>query len=55
MQFLSKLRIGPRLAAGFGIVLLLSALGTSYALYHSNDTANATRWPRSASCRTGMC
>ncbi len=43
MQFLSKLRIGPRLAAGFGIVLLLSALGTSYALYHSNDTANATR------------
>jgi len=43
MQFLSQLRIGPRLAAGFGIVLLLSALGTSYALYHSNDTANATR------------
>ena len=43
MQFLSQLRIGPRLAAGFGVVLLLSALGTSYALYHSNDTANATR------------
>jgi methyl-accepting chemotaxis protein len=43
MQFLSQLRIGPRLAAGFGIVLLLSAMGTSYALYHSNDTANATR------------
>ncbi|WP_426163671.1 methyl-accepting chemotaxis protein [Pseudoduganella sp. R-34] len=43
MQFLSQLRIGPRLAAGFGIVLLLSAIGTSYALYHSNDTANATR------------
>jgi methyl-accepting chemotaxis protein len=43
MQFLSQLRIGSRLAAGFGIVLLLSAIGTSYALYHSNDTANATR------------
>ncbi|WP_083941309.1 methyl-accepting chemotaxis protein [Pseudoduganella violaceinigra] len=43
MQVLSQLRIGPRLAAGFGIVLLLSAIGTSYALYHSNDTANATR------------
>jgi len=43
MQFLSQLRIGPRLAAGFGIVLLLSAIGTSYALYHSNETANATR------------
>ncbi|WP_426339201.1 methyl-accepting chemotaxis protein [Pseudoduganella sp. S-14] len=43
MQFLSQLRIGSRLAAGFGIVLLLSAIGTGYALYHSNDTANATR------------
>jgi len=43
MQFLSKLRIGPRLAAGFGIVLLLSAIGTINALYHSNNTANATR------------
>ena len=43
MQFLSQLRIGSRLAAGFGIVLLLSAIGTSYALYHSNETANATR------------
>ena len=43
MQFLSQLRIGSRLAAGFGIVLLLSAIGTSYALYHSNKTANATR------------
>ena len=43
MQILTQLRIGPRLAAGFGIVLLLSAIGTSYALYHSNDTANATR------------
>ena len=43
MQFLSQLRIGPRLAAGFGIVLLLSALGTAYALYQSNATANATR------------
>ena len=43
MQILTQLRIGPRLAAGFGIVLLLSALGTGYALYHSNDTANATR------------
>ncbi|WP_082507296.1 methyl-accepting chemotaxis protein [Duganella sp. Root336D2] len=43
MQFLSRLRIGPRLAAGFGIVLLLSAIGTGYALYHSNETANATR------------
>ncbi|MGW8393881.1 methyl-accepting chemotaxis protein [Pseudoduganella sp. HUAS MS19] len=43
MQFLSQLRIGPRLAAGFGIVLMLSAIGTSYALYHSNQTANATR------------
>jgi len=43
MQFLSQLRIGSRLAAGFGIVLLLSAISTSYALYHSNQTANATR------------
>jgi methyl-accepting chemotaxis protein len=43
MQILSQLRIGPRLAAGFGIVLLLSALGTAYALYQSNATANATR------------
>jgi len=43
MQFLSQLRIGSRLAAGFGIVLLLSAIGTSYALYHSNETATATR------------
>ena len=43
MQFLSQLRIGPRLAAGFGIVLLLSAINTGYALYHSNTTANATR------------
>ena len=43
MQFLSQLRIGSRLAAGFGIVLLLSAIGTSYALYQSNQTANATR------------
>ncbi|MYN01917.1 HAMP domain-containing protein [Pseudoduganella sp. DS3] len=43
MQILTQLRIGSRLAAGFGIVLLLSALGTGYALYHSNDTANATR------------
>jgi methyl-accepting chemotaxis protein len=43
MQFLSQLRIGSRLAAGFGIVLLLSAIGTSYALYQSNKTANATR------------
>ena len=32
MQFLSQLRIGPRLAAGFVIVLLLSAIGNSYAL-----------------------
>jgi methyl-accepting chemotaxis protein len=43
MQLLSQLRIGSRLAAGFGIVLLLSAIGTSYALYHSNETATATR------------
>jgi len=43
MQLLSQLRIGPRLAAGFGIVLLLSAIGTINALYHSNSTANATR------------
>ncbi|MCE3262917.1 MAG: hypothetical protein K0R43_1996 [Pseudoduganella sp.] len=43
MQFLTQLRIGSRLAAGFGIVLLLSALGTGYALYHSNATADATR------------
>ncbi|XLZ70232.1 methyl-accepting chemotaxis protein [Massilia sp. SR12] len=43
MQILTQLRIGSRLAAGFGIVLLLSALGTGYALYHSNQTANATR------------
>ena len=43
MQFLSQLRIGSRLAAGFGIVLLLSALSTGYALYHSNQTASATR------------
>jgi methyl-accepting chemotaxis protein len=52
MQILSQLRIGPRLAAGFGIVLLLSALGTAYALYQSNATANA-RWRKSASSRTG--
>jgi methyl-accepting chemotaxis protein len=43
MRFLSQLRIGSRLAAGFGIVLVLSALGTAYALYQSNATANATR------------
>ena len=50
MQFLSQLRIGSRLAAGFGIVLLLSAISTSYALYHSNQTANATRAMR---CQVG--
>jgi len=43
MQFLSHMRIGTRLAAGFGIVLLLSALGTVYALMQSNQNATATR------------
>ena len=43
MQFLSQMRIGARLGVGFGIVLLLSAIGTTYALIESNNTATATR------------
>ncbi|WP_395401488.1 methyl-accepting chemotaxis protein [Pseudoduganella sp. UC29_106] len=37
------MRIGTRLAAGFGIVLLISAFATGYALIHSRGTAEATR------------
>ena len=40
MQFLSQLRIGSRLAAGFGIVLLLSAIGTSYASMRPRRSAS---------------
>jgi methyl-accepting chemotaxis protein len=43
MKSLSQMRIGTRLAAGFGIVLLISAFATGYALIHSRGTAEATR------------
>ncbi|HEY1226044.1 MAG TPA: hypothetical protein VGF26_01870, partial [Ramlibacter sp.] len=43
MKSLSQMRIGTRLAAGFGIVLLISAIATGYALIHSRGTAEATR------------
>jgi len=43
MKSLSQLRIGTRLAAGFGIVLLISAFATGYALMHARGTAEATR------------
>jgi methyl-accepting chemotaxis protein len=43
MNSLSQLRIGTRLAAGFGIVLLIAAFATGYALLHARSTAEATR------------
>jgi len=43
MKSLSQMRIGTRLAAGFGVVLLISAFATGYALLHSRGTAEATR------------
>ncbi|MGK5064224.1 methyl-accepting chemotaxis protein [Janthinobacterium sp. LB3P112] len=43
MHALSHLRIGTRLAAGFALVLLLSAVSTSYALYSAHVNAEATR------------
>ncbi|MGK5054464.1 methyl-accepting chemotaxis protein [Janthinobacterium sp. RB2P8] len=43
MHALSHLRIGTRLAAGFALVLLLSIISTSYALYSARVNAEATR------------
>jgi methyl-accepting chemotaxis protein len=43
MNFLPNARIGTRLTIGFAIVLSLSALSTSFALYNANRTADATR------------
>jgi len=43
MNFLSQLRIGHRLAAGFTIVLLLSLVATSVALVNARNNAEATR------------
>ncbi|MYM91909.1 HAMP domain-containing protein, partial [Rugamonas sp. FT82W] len=43
MNFLTHLRIGTRLAAGFAIVLLLAIGATSVALYHAHVNAAATR------------
>ncbi|PLY47547.1 hypothetical protein CSZ94_02430 [Janthinobacterium sp. ROICE36] len=43
MYALSHLRIGTRLAAGFALVLLLSVISTSYALYSARVNAEATR------------
>ncbi|MDN2708747.1 methyl-accepting chemotaxis protein [Janthinobacterium sp. SUN118] len=43
MHALSHLRIGTRLAAGFALVLLLSVISTSYALYSAHINAEATR------------
>ncbi|MCC7598030.1 MCP four helix bundle domain-containing protein [Janthinobacterium sp. FW305-129] len=43
MHALSHLRIGTRLAAGFALVLLLSVISTSYALYSASVNAEATR------------
>ena len=43
MHALSHLRIGTRLAAGFALVLLLSVISTSYALYSAHVNADATR------------
>ncbi|MCC7643730.1 MULTISPECIES: methyl-accepting chemotaxis protein [unclassified Janthinobacterium] len=43
MHALSHLRIGTRLAAGFALVLLLSVISTSYALYSAHVNAEATR------------
>ncbi|MDO8066468.1 methyl-accepting chemotaxis protein [Janthinobacterium sp. SUN206] len=43
MHALSHLRIGTRLAAGFALVLLLSVISTSYALYSAHMNAEATR------------
>ena len=61
MHALSHLRIGTRLAAGFALVLLLSVISTSYALYSARVNAEATRemmenrWPRNVWYQTGMC
>jgi methyl-accepting chemotaxis protein len=43
MKFLSHMRIGTRLAAGFAIVLILSVIATSVALVNSRANAEATR------------
>ncbi|MYN19425.1 HAMP domain-containing protein [Rugamonas sp. FT107W] len=43
MNFLTHLRIGTRLAAGFAIVLLLAIGATSVALYNAHVNAAATR------------
>ncbi|GJI99273.1 methyl-accepting chemotaxis protein [Duganella caerulea] len=43
MNFLTHLRIGTRLAAGFAIVLLLAICATSVALYNAHVNAAATR------------
>ncbi len=42
MQFLTNIRIGKRLAIGFGIVLGLACISTAYALYNVRQQANAT-------------
>jgi methyl-accepting chemotaxis protein len=42
MNILSNIRIGPRLAIGFAIVLLLSIVSTSFALINAKNNAEAT-------------
>ncbi|MDP9043536.1 MAG: methyl-accepting chemotaxis protein [Pseudomonadota bacterium] len=43
MTLLSNIRIGPRLALGFAIVLALSIIPTGFALYRANENAQATK------------
>jgi methyl-accepting chemotaxis protein len=43
MTFLSNVRIGPRLALAFGVVLGLTVLSGAFALVSSRNTAEATR------------
>ena len=43
MNFLSQMRITKRLALGFGIVLLLSVIATSFALVNARANAAATK------------
>jgi len=43
MNFLPNVRIGPRLAIGFAIVLALSIVSTAYALITAKSNAEATR------------
>ncbi|MDM0003116.1 methyl-accepting chemotaxis protein [Variovorax sp. J22P240] len=43
MKFLSNVRIGTRLAIGFGIVLGLTIISTAFALVSAKNNAEATR------------